>query len=247
MPGGWELIATAGIVLVSGVIVGLAGFGFALFAVPPLLFFHDPATVVVMVLLLGFTSGLIVIWGEWREIERSILRALLPWSCAGLFAGAAILNYVAELYIKLLASAVVAVFALVMAAGIRLPGVHHRSATVVAGFASGVLGTSAGLPGPPIALLFTAREFPPTTFRVTITSYFVLIDIVAVGILIASDQVHRADLWLAVSMAPAALLGRWLGRHIAHRITPGAFRRVVIGLLLLTGAAGIIGAIVSLV
>src|SRR5215213_118987 len=128
MPGSWELIATAGIVLVSGVIVGLAGFGFALFAVPPLLFFHDPATVVVTVLLLGFTSGLIVIWGEWREIERSILLAL------------------------------------VMAAGIRLPGVQHRSATVVAGFASGVLGTSAGLPGPPIALLFTAREFPPTTF-----------------------------------------------------------------------------------
>jgi uncharacterized protein len=247
MPGGWELIATAGIVLVSGVIVGLAGFGFALFAVPPLLFFHDPATVVVMVLLLGFTSGLIVIWGEWQEIERSILRALLPWACVGLLVGAAILHYVAELYIKLLASAVVAVFALVMAAGIRLPGVQHRSATAVAGFTSGVLGISAGLPGPPIALLFTAREFPPTTFRVTITTYFVLIDVVAVGILIASDQVHRADLWLAVSMVPAALLGRWLGRHIAHRITPGAFRQVVIGLLLLTGATGVIGAIVSLV
>src|SRR3954447_21020596 len=134
-----------------------------------------------------------------------------------------------------------------MAAGVRLPGIQHRSATVIAGFTSGVLGTSAGLPGPPIALLFTARELPPTTFRVTITTYFVLINVVAIGILIASHQVHRADLWLAVSMVPAALLGRWLGRLISHRITPGACRQVVIALLLLTGATGFMEAIVSIV
>lgn len=247
MPGGWELIATTGIVLVSGVIVGLAGFGFALFAVPLLLFIHEPPTVVSVVLMLGFVSGLMVIWGEWRVIERSILRALLPWSCAGLVGGAAILRYVDGLYIELLASMVVALFALLMAAGVRVPGVRHASAPVVAGFTSGILGTSAGLPGPPIALLFTARDFPPATFRVTITTYFVLIDVVAMGLLVLSNQVHRDDIWLAAAMTPGALAGRWVGRRIAWRITPGAFRRLVVALLLLTGAIGAFGAVISLV
>jgi len=246
MPGGWEVVATAGVVLVSGVIVGLAGFGFAPFAVPPLLFLHDPPTVVALVLLLGFTSGLVVVWGEWREIATRTRRALLPWSFTGLAVGAIILRYVDELVIKVLASVVVAAFAPFMAAGFRLPGTAHPLSTVVAGFASGVLGSSAGLPGPPIARLFTARNLPPATFRVTITSYFVIIDVVALALLIASSQVHRAELLLALSMAPAALLGRWTGRSLADRIAPAAFRQVVIGLLLVTGATGAAGAIISL-
>src|SRR5688572_7881589 len=148
MPGGWELFATAGVVLISGIIVGLAGFGFALFAVPPLLLLHDPATVVAMVLLLGFTSGLFVLWGDWGEIELGTLRSLLPWSFLGLVAGAGVQRYVNESIIKLLASIVVAAFALFMAAGFRLPGTEHRASAPVAGMTSGVLGTAAGLPGP---------------------------------------------------------------------------------------------------
>jgi len=156
------------------------------------------------------------------------------------------LRYVDGVVIKLLASIVVAAFAIFMAAGFRLPGTENPVSTVVAGFTSGILGTAAGLPGPPIALLFTARDLPPATFRVTITSYFVVINIVAVALLVLSNQVHRADLWLAVAMAPAALLGRWTGHRLANRIAPTAFRQIVIGLLLLTGATGAIGAIVSL-
>jgi uncharacterized membrane protein YfcA len=246
MPGGWELIATSGIVLIAGVIVGLAGFGFALFAVPPLLFFHQPSTVVALVNILGFGSGLVVLYGEWHEVRRSTLRALVPWALIGLVAGTAILRYVDGIYIKLLVSVVVIAFAIFAAAGFRLRSAHHSSANVVAGLASGVLGTSAGLPGPPIALLFTARDLPPTAFRVTITSYFMIVDVVAVALLVVSDQLHRGDLWLALSMAPPALVGRWIGRKLADRVSPSAFRRVVIGLLLLTGASGAIGALVSL-
>jgi uncharacterized membrane protein YfcA len=246
MPGGWEFVATVGIVFSSGIVVGLAGFGFSLFAVPPLLLLHDPGTVVALVLLLGFASGLFVLWGEWDEIESGTLKALLPWSFVGLIVGAGVQRYVDESIIKLFASILVAIFALLMAAGIRIPGTEHRASTQVAGFSSGVLGTAAGLPGPPIALLFTARNLPPAAFRVTITGYFVIIDIVAVGVLIVSGQAHLADVWLALMLAPAALVGRWLGKRLADRIAPAEFRRIVIALLLLTGAIGAISAVLSI-
>lgn len=246
MPGGIELIATIGVVLAAGVVVGLAGFGFALFAVPPLLFFHDAPTVVALVNFLGFSSGIVVLSGEWAEVRRSVLRALVPWSLAGLVAGTAVLRYADGDAIKLLASVVVVVFASVVAAGLRIPGAQHRRAPAVAGLASGLLGTSAGLPGPPIALLFTARDLPPTAFRVTITAYFMVVDVVAVGLLAASSQLHRDDLLLAVAMVPPSLAGRWVGRRLADRVSPAQFRRIVVALLLLTGATGAIGAAITL-
>src|SRR5690606_38529059 len=129
--------------------------------------------------------------------------------------GAGVQRYVDESIIKLLASAVVAAFALFMAAGFRLPGTEHRASAAVAGLSSGVLGTAAGLPGPPIALLFTARNLPPAAFRVTITGYFVTIDVVAVALLILSGQAHLDDVWLALSLAPATLVGRWIGSRLA--------------------------------
>lgn len=246
MPVGWELIATTGIVLIAGVIVGLAGFGFALFAVPPLLFMHEPPVVVAMVNILGFSSGMVVLYGEWHEIRKSTLRALIPWALIGLVAGTAILRYVEGLYIKLLASVVVVVFSVYAASGLRFPGVNRPAATVIAGLSSGVLGTSAGLPGPPIALLFTARDLPPAAFRVTITAYFMVIDVVAVFLLLISGQLHRPALVLSLSMVPASLVGRWCGRRLADRITPPVFRRLVIAMLLFTGATGVIGAAISI-
>jgi uncharacterized membrane protein YfcA len=246
MPGGWELIATSGIVLVGGVIVGLAGFGFALFAVPPLLFFQEPSTVVVLVNFLGFASGIVVLYGEAHHVRLATLRALLPSAVVGLVAGTAVLHYVEGSTIKLLASAVVVVFACIAAAGITIPGANRPGATVVAGLASGTLGTSAGLPGPPIAMLFTARDLPPAVFRVTITTYFMIVDLIAVALLGISGQLTRSDLTLAFAMLPAALIGRWAGRRLADFVTATAFRQIVIALLLLTGASGAIGAVLSL-
>ena len=247
MPGGWELIATTGIVLVSGIVVGIAGFGFALLAVPPLLLLHEPAEVVGLVNLLGFGSGVSVLLGEWRAIRRPALLALLPWAIPGLIAGNAVLRTVDGRYIKLLAGVVVTFFALYAAAGFRIPGIDRGGASAVAGLTSGFFGAAIGLGGPPVALLLTGRTLPPTVFRVTISAYLMAINVVAVALLIATGVLDRSTIWLALAMAPASLLGRWLGRRLADRVTPAAFRRVVLGLLLLTGTIGALGAIASLI
>jgi len=245
MPGGWELVATSGIVLAAGVIVGLAGFGFALFAVPPLLFIHEPAEVVALVNLLGFGSGVSVLLGEWREIRRPALLALLPWALPGLAAGNLLLRSADGRSIKLMAGIVVSAFALYATAGFRIPGIDRPAATAVAGLSSGVLGASVGLGGPPIALLFTGRSLPPGVFRVTIAAYFMVINMVAVALLAATGVLERRSVALALALAPASLVGRWCGRRLADRVSPAAFRRIVLALLLLTGATGAIGALLA--
>ena len=49
-----------------------------------------------------------------------------------------------------------------------------------------------------------------------------------------------------VTEAAALAAGRWVGRQLADLVSPATFRQLVIGLLLLTGASGALGAILSL-
>jgi uncharacterized membrane protein YfcA len=246
VPGGWELVATVGLVLIGGIVFGLAGFGFALFSAPPLLFLYAPVTIVVMVNVLSSISGIVVVRAERRDVDFQIIRVLIPPATVGLIAGVFVLRYVDGSYIKVAAGIVVFAFALLIATGFRVPGARHRRAPVAAVFCRGLLGTTSGLNGPPVALLFTARGLPPTVFRVTITTYFMAVDILVIVLLAATGQLRRDDLVLALAMIPASLVGRWIGRRLAGRLTPETFRRIVIGLLLVTGASGAIGAGLSL-
>jgi uncharacterized membrane protein YfcA len=246
MPGGWELFATSGIVILGGIVTGATGFGFALFAVPPLLLMHEPLRVVVLVNVLAVCSGAVVVAREFNEIRRPMLRALIPWACLGLITGALIIRSVDTLYLKLAASIIVVIFSLHAASRLPFPGVQSSVAPKVAGYLSGVLGTTTGLNGPPVALLLTARSLPPKPFRVTITTYFVVIDAIAVGVLFATGQLSARNLLFALAMVPPALLGRLVGRRVADLIPPARFRQVVVGMLLLTGLSGTINAIVTL-
>jgi uncharacterized membrane protein YfcA len=247
MPGVLELVATSCIILVAGIVTGTAGFGFALFAVPLLLFMHEPSTVVAMVNVLGVCSGIVITATEWRDVHRQTLRSLIPWSIGGLLVGAVLLRVIDDLYIKLLASFVVVAFSIHAALRLPFPGIGRPEAVAVAGLSSGALGITTGLTGPPVALLFSARDMSPTTFRVTITTYFIVTSFIAILVLVATRHMHRGDLLYALAMLPAALLGRLIGRRIALRISPEMFRGVVVGTLLLTGASGAVSAIATII
>lgn len=246
MPGGWEFIITSGIVVAGGLVFGLAGFGFALFVVPPLLLFHTPTTIVTMVNILSFTGGFVVLRGERHLVRFAIIRSLVPGAIVGLIAGTLVLRVIDGRVIKLVAGVFVVLFALYVSAGLRVPGAHRKRAPEIAGFGSGLMGTTTGLTGPPVALLFTARDLPPAVFRVTITTYFIVINAIAIGLLGISGQLHGDDLQLATWMIAPSLFGRWAGRRLADFVSPGAFRRIVSALLLITGASGVVSALLSL-
>src|SRR5690606_20501843 len=98
-----SLIASLAIVFGGGIVTGLAGFGFALAIVPPLLLFYDAPTVTAVAISLTLVTGWVVLLDTWRLIERSTVLALLPGAIIGLGAGVALLEAVREGWIKLIA------------------------------------------------------------------------------------------------------------------------------------------------
>lgn len=234
------------VLIISGVSTGATGFGFALIAVPPLLLLYPPQTVVLIVFGASLLPGLMVVANAWRDTDLRLVALLLPGAVLGLLVGAQVLRVADPLHLKLIAGFFVAIYALLLWRGYRPPRLDGPGAASLAGLASGTLGAATGLTGPPIVMLFTARQLPRDAFRGTISAYFVITDLIGVIILFASGTVGAQEGQLTALLTLPAVLGVLAGNAIARRLSPAAFRSLTLLLLLATGVVGMTTALLAL-
>jgi hypothetical protein len=227
------------IVFFAAAVSGLAGFGFSIVSVPMLLFIYGPPTVITLNKVLTLGSTWVNLLDTWRCISWRRLARLMPFAVAGLFGGIAILEAVDEEAIKLAVGVMVISFALLLLSG-RIRHVRERPwMAPVTGLASGVSSTSTGMSGPPLVLFFTVIGLEVKVFRATSIMYFLALDAVGLTVLVRQGIVSRDDLVLSLLLAPAALAGRRAGAWLVPHVSPERFRRLALGLLLLTGTVAI--------
>ena len=225
--------------LLAGVVSGLTGFGLALISTPLLLFVYEPRTVIVLTAIFSiFISGAVVL-DSWRDAYGRLALALLLPALAGVVVGAEILRAVDPLYIRLAVGVIVVFSALLLLRDVRLPGAGSRWGPVVAGSASGALSTSTGLAGPPIVLLLAARGLPKHAFRGTSALYFLAMSLVGIVVLSLRGLVEGGDLQLAAVLIPAAIVGKAIGTAALKKISEVAFRKISLGIVILTGSLGV--------
>ena len=152
------LMAAMVIVGVSGVIFGMTGFGFALVSVPPLLLIHSPETVVALTIGASMLTSVIVVLGARRELDGRLVLSMLPGACVGLLIGVWVLKVIDPALLKITAGALVAAYSILLLRGYQPSGMRGGWWASTAGAASGALATSTGLSGPPVVILFTARQ-----------------------------------------------------------------------------------------
>ncbi|MGE3796767.1 MAG: sulfite exporter TauE/SafE family protein [Thermomicrobiales bacterium] len=233
-------------VAVGAAVSGMAAFGFSLVIVPPLLLVFDPATVTTLVIVLTLVTRWLVLVDAWGAIRWRAVAVMAPTGFVGSFVGAWVLSELDDSYIKLMASAVVVVSALLLLRGRSIPGAHASLSGPLAGFASGFLNTATGMAGPPAVLLFSAREYATQVFRGSLTAFFYLISMTGFLALVNEHLVGRRELTISMAMLPAALIGTWTGQQLTRRISQAAFRRAVLILLILTGIVGAVAAVQEL-
>lgn len=236
------LVAALAIVLLGGTVSGITGFGFGLVVVPLLMLIFPPPVVVVVTKWLSLGSGAAILLTEFREIDRRFLAGVLPTAFLGLGVGLFVLTRVDGDLIKLLAALVVITFALLAVTGRRVPGLRSRRAPKAVGGVSGFLNTATGMSGPPVVLLLTEQGIAPAAFRATITAYFVSIDIPSIVLLHSTGVAGRHELGIALALFPIAFIGRAVGRRLATAVDRDSFRRLTLGLLVLTGIVGVVTA-----
>lgn len=221
---------------------GVAGFGFALLAVPAFACFIPVKEAVVLSTIVGAANS---------GYQAVLLRSSIDWIRARRYLAGSFMGAPLGLAVFLVASpdllrAVVGVAVLVGTAFIMkgaTTGPHQPRLDGAMSFVSGVLLTSTSTNGPPLVLALRAQGVVPDVFRATLASVFAVTGAAAsLAFAFAGDVGHRS-VALAVAALPAVAAGARLGYRTRTRVEGPAFTGIVVALLV----AGAVSSIAPLV
>jgi uncharacterized membrane protein YfcA len=234
-----EFAVLALVAATGGAVQGSIGFGQNLVLVP-VIALVVPEAVPGALVTLGIPLTVIMAAREWHGVDRSGLGWIVLGRVPGTVVGVVVVALVSgELLATLAGSAVLAGVGLSLLTG-HVP-VSSETATT-AGATAGVLGTTAAIDGPPLALLY--QRHPGPTIRATLASAFFVGAVMSFTALVAAGEVHGWQLLLALALAPALLAGLACSTLVTRWVGERSLRPAVLTLVTIAGVAAIVRGLV---
>ena len=240
--------AVCGIVFLASVLQRTVGFGFALLAVPLLTFAVPSKTAVVIALLDGTATSSWIVGHLRRHVETEATRRLGLGVVLGVPLGAVILRVIAPEALQALVGVTTCVAAAWIIGTSRsghtdvAPAARWRTLTL--GFVSGVLATSVATSGPPVVYELRRRGLEGDAFLATASAVLLIGDVLGIPILAAAGLIPAATVGLAAISLVACIAGVGAGSWISGRMEASHFVWAADALLLITGVATIVRAVV---
>ncbi len=227
------MLSTVLVVVTFAAMVQTAlGMGFGLTAAPVLALI-DPVLVPVPALYIGTATALAATLNErsavvWSEVKTGTIGRLTGTVCGAIL----LLQMTSRETFSLLFGMVILLAVVLSIAGWRLEITVRNLLSM--GFISGFTGVITSVGAPPLALIYQHRPANPT--RATLSAFFAIGGMASLLILNAVGWGRLTHLWLALMMAPAALLGSWIGRRVRGKFD----RRYRVFLLMIATVASLL-------
>lgn len=228
------------VILFSGFINALTGFGFIIVAAPFLVQLLPPKEVAATALVLGIIISLGIAYRERAFIRLRVAVLMALAAVFGVPLGAAILNSVSASMLKIIVGAIVIAATLPMTRGFRLPAGRQQPLSLLSGFLSGVLSGISGMSGAIAALFFTGYAWEPSRLRPTIAGFNAMTSSVALAWLLLSGTIGRNEVWSALLFLPLVLLGLLLSNVLRLRFDRRHFRSLTFLLVLIAGTLALL-------
>lgn len=225
----------------AGLVQGVAGFGFGLVAAVFWTHGLPPVVEAPLVVACSLAGQLQAFRGVLPQLDRrQAWRLAWPMAAggvAGLPLGIALLPLVDAPGLRLGIGVLLCVYCPAMLALRRLPelDVQGRWADAAAGAVGGVLGGLAALPGPVPTVWCSVRRWSPANRRIVLQLFLVIVQAAGLAGYAAAGLVTAEVLGLAAWLLPVVLVASVAGVRLYGRLDASTFRRVVLGLLGLTG------------
>ena len=219
----WSYIFIGVLILAGTITQGTIGFGLGTIATPIIALIR-PELVPTLILLLAlcissYTLARTYHETSWRVIGISSL-ARIPGSLVGAWAIASLSPNGLSIFIGC-----AVLFAMTLSSlgwSPRPPTLN----TLMAGVASGILGTSTSIGGPPMALIM--KRFDPDRTRGTLAGTFVLGTLVSLIILAFSGQISSTQMGAAAAYLPLVIVGLIAANHLNQFIDRNLLNRIVL-------------------
>jgi uncharacterized membrane protein YfcA len=226
--------ATAG-----GLVNGLAGFGTALFSLGFLLQIIPPPEAVAVVVVMSITSGvqgLIVVQEGIVANPGRLARFLIP-AFVGVPFGAAILAVISAGTLKITIALFLMLYGAFFVARRSLPRFERPTPLIdcLIGLSGGVLGGAASLSGALPTMWCAMRPWTKIEQRAVLQPFNVAVLALTMTVLALKGTYTPHVLLLVVIAVPVAMIAAQIGIAIYRRLTDEQFRRLIIGLMFVSG------------
>lgn len=251
-PGDMRDMRTLGAVcvaaLAAGFTQGFAGFGSTVIALPLLVAVLGMRVAVPLGCLMALAINVALVGRMFGHVRRGPLAVLLLASLPGMAVGGRLLSVAPEAWLEGLLGAMVLAFTVFAARtastgddGADLPlhaaGTPLRHAvTVAVGLVSGALGAAVGINGPPVVAWAMRQGWGRHAMKATLAGYFLLAGVGIVGAQGLHGELTGRVLLLFCAGLPALAAGLYGGHLCFGRLDEAAFRRVLLGLFVVSGA-----------
>jgi len=222
----------------GALVAGLSGFAFGLIAASIWLYIVDPVQTATLIIAFGLIVQGYSVWKlrgalDWRKLWPFVLSAAL-----GVPAGVTILTWANPAHVRAGVGAFLVLYSLYALFRPAIAPIKAGGAVADAGigFLNGVLGGMTGLAGILVTLWCGLRGWPKDVQRTVFQPVAVAIFLMSALWMGARGAITADTIKLFLIGLPALLAGTWLGSQLFGRLNEAAFRRVVLALLLASGA-----------
>ncbi len=233
------LIAAGG--FFAAMVVGSAGFAFAIVVTGVWIYVLPPAQIVLLAAGCATLLHIASIWRFRREIEFGLLWPFVIGGALGVPLGVLALQRFDAVLFRHVFGAFMIAYSCCMLwrpqfSGVRLSPTGARFADGMVGWVSGALGGFALLHGTLPTIWCSLRGWDKERSRRVYQPYILITGIlVMLGVGLNID-VDKTRLWLPLAAAlPAIALGWWAGTRVFEMISEANFRRLVRWLILASG------------
>lgn len=214
----------AGTVVLASALQASIGFGIGLLAAP-IVALVDPRLVPGTLIMVATVLTLIVVIREREDIDLRGTGWALVGRVPGTIAGALLLAMLPHRALAILLAAVVLSGVVVTSFG-WIPAPRRRN-VVLAGAASGVLGTATAIGGPPMALVWQRNT--GARLRGTMSGFFLVGSMMSIAALTATGAIDGRTMGGFAVLIPAAIAGYLLSRPMNKFLDPKRLRWLAIG------------------
>ena len=224
--------------MAGGFVQGLSGFAFGLTAMAIWAWSVEPVLAGPLVAFGTLFGQILSIGTVRRGMEAGLIWPLVAGGILGVPLGVALLPHIDQLAFKLGVGVLLLVWrpAMLVARDIPRITVGGRLADALVGWIGGIMCGIAGLNGPAPTLWTTLRGWDRDRQRAVFQTFSLVTQALTITAYLATGIIQTGTAWVFAVIVPAMLIPTLIGARLYRNFTDTGFRRVVLGLLTISGA-----------
>lgn len=228
-------IVLANLALLAGACLqGVAGYGIGTLAAP-LVFLISPAFLPGVMIMNAVLLNVLMLVRNRAGISFRPVRYAIGGNVIGTLLAGITLTLLSEQGFALMFGVLI-LLAVALSVGGMKPFLTDRN-SLLAGGASGYMGTITAVGGPPMGLIYQNETGPRV--RANLSAFFLFGSFASIAVLAPAGYIGLTELKLVAISCPGILIGFWLSGHLVNRMPFGALRPLILSVAALAGLAAL--------